>query len=302
MAFFNVVLPIFIVMATGFLLQRWRPVDPKALSTVLMYLLGPTLMFSAIIHSSLTSDDVRIMTVFALIFLGVSWLVGGVGARLLRLTRDVSAAVVVSIIIANSANYGGSAALFAWGNEGFQTAIVFMAIHQVFASMLAIYVCARGRQGVSDSVKAILKQPVTYATVSAALLRMSGIDADAIPALILRPIDMLAQANIPIALILLGMTLSGMRLQVKEFTALGFVNLSRLILIPLIMIPIVALLGAEGLVRNVLILQAAMPTAVTSLVYASEFETRPDLVGAAVATSTFLSLITVTIVLHFLGA
>lgn len=301
MAFFSVVLPIFIVMSTGIVIQRWRPMDTQVLSTLLMYLFTPALMFSAIMHSNLTSDDLKLMTIFGIIFLVVSWLIGAVGSKALSLKRDGTAAVLVSIILANSANYGGSASLFAWGMDGFRAAVVFMAIHQIFASVLAIYVCARGKSDVRESIIEPFKQPIFYMTIVAAILRFIGIDAESIPQALMGPIDMLADTSIPLALVMLGMYLYGMRFQTKEFFALGFISLSRLVLIPLIMAPIAWMLGADGLVRNVLILQTAMPTAVTSLVFASEYEARPDLVGAAVIVTTIVSLLTVTVVLYLLG-
>lgn len=50
-----------------------------------------------------------------------------------------------------------------------------------------------------------------------------------------------------------------------------------------------------------MLMQTAMPVAVSAVAFASEFDARPDLVGAGVITTTLASLVTVSILLQWLG-
>ncbi len=65
MAFFNVVLPIFLVILSGYVLQRQRPMDTRILSSLLMYLFVPALTFGAILNNPLSRGDFGLLTTFA---------------------------------------------------------------------------------------------------------------------------------------------------------------------------------------------------------------------------------------------
>ena len=72
------------------------------------------------------------------------------------------------------------------------------------------------------------------------------------------------------------------------------VTLGRLILAPLIAYIIGGLIGLEGMARKVLTLQSATPSAVMSLVLATEFDTDVPFAALAILTTTLASIITVT--------
>lgn len=302
MAFFNVVLPIFLVILSGYVLQRQRSMDTRILSSLLMYLFVPALTFGAILNNPLSRADFGLLTTFAVALTILSWLLAALGSRVLKLDSRASAALTTGSLLMNTVNYGGSVALFAWGEAGFRTAIVFSAIHYVFAGPLAIYASARGTRDARESLHALLRQPLLYATASALVLRLLGWEASDLPGIIMKPVDLLGQANIPVALVLLGMHLAGMRLKAQDFSALALLGLVRLVIPPLVLWPVLTWIGADGVMRDVLLAQAAMPVAVTAVAFTSEFDARPDLVGASVITTTLASLVTVTILLELLGA
>lgn len=301
MAFVTVVLPIFLVIAAGYALQRWRPMDTRVISSLLMYLFVPALTFSAIVGNPLTRDELGRMVAFAVALTVLSWILAVLGARWLKLDKQATAAVLVGSVLMNTANYGASAAFFAWGEEGFQMAIVFSAVHYIFAGPVAIYTCARGTLGAKESLRALVRQPLVYAVLAAAAIRVAGLEAADLPAFFYRPIELLGQANVPVALVLLGMHLVGMRFKVEELSAVGLLGLARLVLPPLILLPILFATGAGGVMRDVLVLQSAMPVAVSAVAFASEFDARPDLVGAGVIATTLASLVTITVLLQLLG-
>jgi predicted permease len=71
----------------------------------------------------------------------------------------------------------------------------------------------------------------------------------------------------------------------------------RLIGAPLLAFGLCLLLGVGGIQRNVLILQASMPTAVMGAVLATEYDTAPHLVAAVIFMTTVLSMGTLSVVL-----
>jgi malate permease and related proteins len=60
------------------------------------------------------------------------------------------------------------------------------------------------------------------------------------------------------------------------------------------------LVGLEGLALAVAVVQASTPTAVTSALWALEFDARPALVSAAAVLSTVVRVVTLTMLLALL--
>ena len=56
----------------------------------------------------------------------------------------------------------------------------------------------------------------------------------------------------------------------------------------------------DPMLRNVLIVESSMPTAVHAVVYATEFNCRPRLVTIGVLTATLLSIASITLILNYL--
>ncbi len=299
--FLSVVLPILVVVGAGYVLQLRRPVPREALSTALLYLFAPALVFSAMVHNPLTLSDLGAMGGFSATFMALTWIAVFALGKSFRWGRAVTTAVLLGVILPNTGNFGASAALFAWGDDGFQKAIVFMAIQFAPASLVAIYACARERRGTSGGFKTLLSQPILYAAVAAGIVRALGLQAEQIPGVILKPIDLLGDANIPVALVLLGMNLAEMKVAATDRGAIVWGTLLKLLAVPALLIPLPAMMGAEGTLANVLVLQAATPTAVNAVVYASEFDVRPDLVSLLVVVTTLGSIATMTALLAFLG-
>lgn len=241
------------------------------------------------------------MGVFSAVFMALTWVAVITAGKLMRWERQVTTAVLLGVILPNTGNFGASAALFAWGEDGFQKAIVFMAIQFAPASLVAIYACARERQGASGGLKTLLTQPILYAALAAGVIRIMGLGADQIPDVVLKPIDLLGEANVPVALVLLGMNLAEMKLTSSDRSAIIWGTLLRLLAVPALLAPLPGFMGVEETLAKVLVLQAATPTAVNAVVYASEFDVRPDLVSLLVVVTTLGSVVTMTAILAFLG-
>jgi malate permease and related proteins len=61
------------------------------------------------------------------------------------------------------------------------------------------------------------------------------------------------------------------------------------------------LVGLQGMSRSVGIIEASMPTAVITIILATEFELQPTAVTSIVIGSTLLSPITLSLVITLLG-
>jgi predicted permease len=299
LVFLRVLVPIYLIVAAGFYIGRRRQVDPATLATLLLYLFSPSLVFRSIITSNLTGHEAGIMVVFSLALTAVMGLLGAAFSRALRLDPAIRTAVLISVMVLNTGNYGASVVLLAFGAEAFSQAIVFMAIQFALSSTAALFVAARGQGDTRTALLELTRQPTVYAGVLGALARVGGLS---LPEAVTAPISLLADANIPVALLLLGMHLGRAVPRAEERKAVTAAVVIRLVAGAAVGWILAALSGAGPLLRNVLIVQAAMPTAVNAITYAAEFRQRADVVGQVIITSTIASLVTISAVLVLLGA
>jgi hypothetical protein len=74
----------------------------------------------------------------------------------------------------------------------------------------------------------------------------------------------------------------------------------RLVVAPLLSLIVAALVGLTGDARRASVLEASMPTAVTSIILSLEFDVLPEFVTGVVFLSTILSPLSLTLLIAFL--
>jgi predicted permease len=123
----------------------------------------------------------------------------------------------------------------------------------------------------------------------------------AVPVPLARATELLGGAAIPGMLVLLGLQLRTAQWR-AYLPSLTLANGMRLLVGPLVAIALAPLFGLAGPARQALILEAAMPIAVSNTLLATTYDTEPSFVSAAVFISTVLSPLTLTPLLAYLGA
>jgi hypothetical protein len=291
------VLPAFAVMALGFVLDRALHVDKRSLSRLAVYILTPALAFNAIVTSSVSPGDFGLMlayvVVMSLLMIALALAVG----HALRWPQRSIDALVLCVAFLNSGNFGLSVLLFAYGDAGLQLGTVFYVGTNIAANTLGAYFASRGQGGIRSALRNVSRLPAPYAFAVALALRLLDVR---VPDIALRPVALVAQATIPVMLLMLGVQLSQTRFagRVREVSVAVALRLFVGAGIGALVAP---LIGLQGLPRSVGIVQAAMPTAVSSGLLAIEFEADADMVSSAIFVSTLLSALTLTAVIALLG-
>lgn len=157
------------------------------------------------------------------------------------------------------------------------------------ANVFAVSALGRGgRLGFSGTVRRVALNPFLLASLSGVLVGLSGI---VVPALFLAPLQLLAQAAIPVALISVGATMNWAALaRLNLFST--FITATKLILLPLVTWGAALALGMEGATPAVLTVFAALPTASAAHVLAGGFGANRELSATLVAQSTLLAAVT----------
>ena len=293
--FVNTVLPVFLVAGAGYVLARATSIDGRSVGRIIFYLGSPSLIFRSLYTMEISTTLLQHFMLLVLslyVITGLAgWFAGSDQARPRR------AALTIASAVSNNGNMGLPIALFALGDAGLVMATVYYAISAFLTNTLGVFVASSGSAPLGKALGQSLRAPVLYATLLGITLNRLAVP---IPDPLYRAVDLMAGAAIPMMLVLLGIHLSVTPFN-REQTVVWRSVVIRLGLSPLAALAICQVMGIGGLERQVMILQAAMPTAVVATVLSTEFAAAPRLVAAAVLVSTLVSLVTVSVVLVLVG-
>lgn len=291
------ILPIFIVAGFGFALARTVGLDKRPLATAVLYVFSPCLVFSSLVTSQLPSSEIGQLALFALLNIGLMGAVGLVAAFALRLTRTQVVALLIVVMFLNGGNYGLTINQLRYGSEGLSRAIVYYTTSTIVTYTFGLWLASMGTLSWRDAAKRLAKLPPVYAAVAAIVVYATGLQ---LPQPLLRGIEVAGGGAIPVLLLVLGMQLAELRETAVLRIAIPAV-LIRLIVGPISGVLVAFWIGLEGLGRSTSIIEASMPTAVMTIVLATEFDVEPQLVTTVVILSTLLSPLTVSLVITLLG-
>lgn len=296
MLFVQVILPVFLIISSGWILEKKGKLDFRTLTVINLYLLTPALVFSSLMKRdfrlALAGELFLFMVLYTAALLAISSLFG----RGLKLDLQARGALALTTVMPNIGNFGLPLAWFAFGAEGVEASILTFVLFNIPLGTLAIVLAQGSGASLREAFINIVKIPVFHGVVLAFALKMSGVG---LPRFLLDPIELVGQGAVPLMLVLLGMQLARTRLNGNY----GFLSLSvtlRLLVSPLVATGIAVLLGLGGIERGVAVLQTSTPSAVLPLLYSMRFGTRPDLVAGAIFISTLLSAFSLTVLLYIL--
>ncbi len=290
-----IIAPIFCVAGVAAVITRFFEVDGKTLATFGLYIFGPCLIYSKLMVLDVPAAEIGRICLCFLLILGALWAVSFLFAMVSRKPAEERNTFYMSTMFFNAINYGFPVCWFAFGDQGLELAVVVAVLSNISSYSLAVYFAARRHHGTRDAVLHIFKLPAMYVVVLAVLCRVGGWMP---PATAMRTVDMVGDGAVPLGLLILGIQLA--RARFHEPKPIILTVLLRLVISPLIAWAAVALLGIEGLPRNVIILQAAMPTAIMMSTFAARFGSDEEFISKSIAWTTLLSVVTVGVIIGLL--
>ncbi|SHJ45862.1 hypothetical protein SAMN05444000_10917 [Shimia gijangensis] len=156
------------------------------------------------------------------------------------------------------------------------------------ANVFAVSALSRGSGSLKQTLIKVATNPFLIASVSGVLVGLSGLT---IPAPLMAPLEMVAQAAIPVALISVGATMNwGALARLNRFS--GILVSTKLLVLPVVTLCACVILGVDTAIAQTLTLFAAMPTASAAHVLAAGFGADRELAATLVAQSTLLAAAT----------
>jgi malate permease and related proteins len=295
--FVNVVLPVFIVAGLGYVIEKRLRLPIAPFNQLVLYVLMPALVFTSLLAIDFRTEEPAKIALFTVLLAVAMLAVAAAIARLASLDRVTSSALMLTAALPNLGNYGLSVVLLAYGQEGLATGIVLLAVQSLYGIPLGIFLASSGSASWSRSLVEVFRQPMIYAVAAALLFNLARIP---VPGFISSALALPSQAAIPLMLLVLCMHFAGTT-GIEQRGLVSVAVVTRLVIGTLVGWGLVLALGIEGVARDVMIVGAAMPTAVFTILTATQYNARPRFVGNVVVVSTLVSIVTVTVVLALLS-
>ena len=310
----SALLPVVLLIAMGVIAGRvgWiRAEATKDLSNLVFMVLTPALLFRAM--SGVHIEQLNFKPV-ALYFVAV-----GVLYALVFLTqgRDTRAAVLgLAATFSNTVMIGIPLIGLAYGQAALVMLLTLISVHALILLTVATIVlevvearhlaaaqltdAAQPRDAwrtVLTAIKNGIIHPVPLPIIVGLLFAQTGL---VIPEVLDRPLQLLGTAFGPIALLLVGATLTQVRVGSHVRSALG-ISLLKNLALPVLVASVCWLAGLRGLEWKVMVVAAALPMGANVFLFAQRYQVAQDLVTASMAVSSVLGLISITVVMSLVS-
>ncbi|MCM3759537.1 AEC family transporter [Alkalihalobacillus oceani] len=294
--FFEVIVPVLLVFAVGFVLQKTKKIDTKAISTLVVYIFMPCLVFRTLYTTEVTVQYVYLIA-FSLLLLTLTIVTVKLYAKIRKLPSSVESGLILSTSYMNAGNYGSPIILFAYGTTAFDYAISFYILSSILLNSVGLYYAARGNMNMKLAVKAVFTIPAIYAVFAAALVKLFHLQ---LPENIFSMVSFVADASIPCVMVILGMQLAQIKVKSLQWEYISFATVMKLVVAPLFAFGLTQLFTMDPLLQKVLILTAAMPTASAATIFAVQFNAEAKLVSGTTFITTLVSILTITVLISIL--
>jgi predicted permease len=234
------------------------------------------------------------------------------GALVVANGRDSRASVLaLAGIFSNTLMIGVPLIGLAYGQAGQVLLFTLISLHALVLLTLATVVlelqmareqaAATGHQGqlwrtVGQAVRSALLHPVPLPILVGLLYAQTGWGLHPV---VDKPLQLLGSAFGPIALVLVGITLSQtpMGQNLASAVRLSFV---KTVLHPVLMLAVGWALGLRGLALSVMVVAAALPIGANVFLFSQRYRKEEDTVTAAVAVSTLMAMLGISLAMALL--
>jgi predicted permease len=295
-----IVLPVFLVIALGYGLRRFKLIDAAflfqtnrlvyyvALPLLLFYKIG-TADFAANFNGALVAGSVVAVVIIFIISYG--W------AALRHYPPPIRGTFSQGAFRGNLAYVGLAVAMNAYGVEGFTRAGILTGFLVPVLNFLAItalllpHRSAENRQGGAFWLRQIALNPLilaSFAGIAWSFLRLP------LPMTIDRTLDIATGMSLPLALLAIGGSFSLERMRGDLVTA-ALASALKLAVLPLLTVAILLWLGVSGIDLGIGLIIAGTPAATANYIMSDQMGGDAELAGTIIMLSTLFSALSYTV-------
>lgn len=301
-----IILPIFIIIAAGWLARKRRFIPETFIgpaNRIVYYFAIPAMVFRAVAKASFHEEFNSLVLLITLVCIAamaaVSWGVTIAG----KMQRRLRGTFIQSSFHGNLGYIGLAVVFYSLGDAGLASGAIFAGAIMIFQNILAVAVLqvhSHADDGpahsVRDNVRRIVGHPVILSACGGIGFSLMDIP---LPVIADRSLGILGGMALPLALLLIGAALS-FDLMKQRFKPMLLVCLIKLVAMPALGMALFALFSipADEFLPAFILL--ASPTATVVYVMAKEMSGDAEFSVAVISGCTLISAVTFSVWLHFL--
>ncbi|MBN2231647.1 MAG: AEC family transporter [Deltaproteobacteria bacterium] len=303
----STIAPIFAVIALGSFARRRGFMPPefvRAGNRLVFYIAIPAMIFRAIARSRLGEQFNPAVIGSCLLAVVAVALLAWFLVRPARLPAGLFGTFVQSSFHGNLGYIGLAVSFYYLGEAGFVQASIIAGFIMILQNLLGVVVLTAagrrrgdGRPGVAPMVWKVAGNPVILAAATGIAWAAAGLP---LPEVLRRSLDIISGLALPMALLIIGASLSFSLLSGRAGMLL--VNcVAKLLVLPAVGLGIFRLWGLESAVFLPGLILLAAPTATLTYIMANEMGGDADYAVAVVSATTMASALTITAWLTLAG-
>ncbi|MCP3875318.1 MAG: AEC family transporter [Desulfobacteraceae bacterium] len=293
----STIVPIFIIIFLGLFSRQKGFFSPDFINQanrLVYYIAIPAMIFSAISKAALkTQMNLSVIIITLVTILSITIAAWGI-SHFLNIQRSSKGSFIQSSFHGNLGYIGLAVAFYYLGDSGLVKAAIIAGFVMILQNILAVvalqYHSGDAQDGpkMFDTIKKTMGNPVILSAIAGILFSLFSVP---MPVIIDRSLDILRGLALPMALLIIGASLSFEKLKSRFFSVLLSSSL-KLVFMPAIGFIFYNLfsLSPENYLPGLIILSA--PTATLTYIMGKEIGGDPDFAVAAISISTIFSSVT----------
>jgi hypothetical protein len=284
---FEVLFPVFLTIGIGYWYGKKEPkFDTKFITNLSGNIGLPCIIFYSLTSSNADFDLFLRFLYYMVLYVGLFAVIGVLALKILN--KDIYR-LLPPLILPNTGNMGLPICLFAYGKLGLAIAAAVTSVIVVFHFSFNILLASR-----KFSFKPLINCVSIYALIISLFFVYFKIPS---PKFLENATFLIAYSTIFLVLMSLGVALA--KLKIFSFKESLFFSFVRIVIGPLVGFGFVRMFNLTGIEAGVMFIQTSMPSAVLTYLIGEIYSPRKivDSIASTVVLSTFLSFITIPIVL-----
>ena len=279
----SVVAPAFLIIALGYSCSRYFQSGKEVLIKIAVSILVPAFAWEHLYPIKLETSGFSEVLLSSIIIMIVPGLMAWGVFRVMGISQKRG--VYLPIIFMNSVNLPFPILVAAYGEGAIPFALMFYMTAFLGIFTVGLIIVNGGKR---NGYFHIFREPVVYIVVLALLFNIREVE---VPEFINGSAHLLAQATIPMVLLILGIQLAQVKITELKLSLVAVAI--RLVGGALTGVFCVWLFKLEGLAYKVVILESVMPCAAITSLVAEKYRAQPEIVASTILISTLLSIIVI---------
>jgi len=300
MSVFTVVLikliPLYIIIALGFLAGRFSNVSPESIAGLLIHIITPVVIIGYVADISITIAN---LTVPLLVFVMCAVMEGlfyWIGKR--AFTDSTANLLALSAATGNIGYFGIPLYVLLFPGDGLGVYMLAFTGMLFFELTLGFYMIARGRFSIWQSLKQFIKLPPVYAVFAGMAISVMHLP---IPDVVRGMIENFRSVYIVLGSLMIGLGMSRIRKFEIDRRYTLLTHVAKFAVWPIMVYGIISLDRYvlhmyNPVVYNCLIVFAVVPLMVDVVMFATQLHVKPEKAATGVFVSTVFALLYIPIV------